>query len=288
MHLLRRRLVAFPTLLTSLLLFAHTALAQAPEPWEMDLQPGFSPVKRQIIALNWMVFVIITLITLFVGVLLAWVLYRYNARRHPVPSRISHNTPIEIAWTVIPILILVIIAIPSFRLLYYEDRVRDPDMTVKVTAHQWYWEYTYPDQGGLDIESRFVPDDKLKPGQPRLLTVDQPLVVPFGKKIRILETSSDVIHSFFIPSLGVQRYAIPGRTVETWTQVDKPGVYYGECNQICGTGHSLMPIEVRAVPEADFQTWVKQTKAQQSAGNAIPPSAPSGASAEGRVADVRR
>src|SRR5438067_7022966 len=142
MHLLRRRLVALPSLLTALLLFAHTALAQAPQPWEMDLQPGFSPVKRQIIALNWMVFIIITLITIFVAVLLAWVLYRYNARRHPVPSRISHNTPIEIAWTVIPILILVIIAIPSFRLLYYEDRIRDPDMTIKVTGHQWAWKYT--------------------------------------------------------------------------------------------------------------------------------------------------
>lgn len=285
MHLLRRRLVALPTLLTSLLLFAHTALAQAPRPWEMDLQPGFSPVKRQIIALNWMVFVIITLITIFVAALLAWVLYRYNARRHPVPSRISHNTPIEIAWTVIPILILVVIAIPSFRLLYYEDRVRDPDMTINVKAHQWFWEYSYPDQGGLDIESHFVPDDKLKPGQPRLLTVDQPLVVPFGKKIRILETSQDVIHSFFIPSLGVQRYAIPGRTVETWTEVDKPGVYYGECNQICGTGHSIMPIEVQAVSEADFEAWVKKTKTEQNADNA--PSPPPGAGIGPTLAEAR-
>jgi cytochrome c oxidase subunit II len=286
MHLLRRRLVALPSVLTSLLLFAHTALAQAPQPWEMGLQPGFSPVKRQIIALNWMVFVIITLITIFVAVLLAWVLYRYNARRHPVPSRISHNTPIEIAWTVIPILILVIIAIPSFRLLYYEDRVRDPDMTIKVTAHQWYWEYSYPDQGGLAIESRFVPDDKLKHGQPRLLTVDKPLVVPSGKKIRILETSMDVIHSFFIPSLGVQRYAIPGRTVETWTLVDKPGVYYGECNQICGTGHSIMPIEVHAVTEPDFEAWVKQTKTEQNADNA--PAPPAATSPGPTLAEARR
>jgi cytochrome c oxidase subunit 2 len=286
MHLLRRRLAALPSLLTSLLLFAHAALAQAPQPWEMDLQPGFSPVKRQIIALNWMVFVIITLITLFVAVLLAWVLYRYNARRHPVPSRISHNTPIEIAWTVIPILILVIIAIPSFRLLYYEDRIRDPDMTIKVTGHQWAWKYTYPDQGGLEFESHYIPDNQLKPGQLRLLSVDNPLVVPYGKKIRILEESMDVIHSFFIPSLGVQRYAIPGRTIETWTEVDKPGVYYGECNQICGTGHSTMPIEVHAVSEQEFEAWVKKTKAEQNAENA--PSPPAATGAGPKLAEARR
>ena len=142
----------------------------------------------------------------------------------------------------IPVLILVVMAIPSFRLVYYEDRTDDPDMTIKVTGHQWYWEYTYPDNGNIDFSSYIVPDDELKPGQLRLLTVDNPLVVPVGKNIRILTTSGDVIHSFFIPSLGVQRYAIPGRTIETWVRVDKPGVYYGECNQICGTNHSRMPI----------------------------------------------
>lgn len=289
MHLLRRRFVALTGLLAPFLLFAHGALAQAPQPWEINMQPGFSPVKRDIIALNSLVFIIITLITIFVGALLIWVLYRYSARRNPVPNRVSHNTAIEVAWTVIPILILVIIAIPSFRLVYYEDRARDPDMTLKVTAHQWFWEYTYPDQGGLDIESRFIPDDKLKPGQLRLLSVDNPLVLPVGKTIRILEDSSDVIHSFFIPSLGVQRYAIPGRTIETWTKIDKPGVYYGECNQICGTGHSEMPIEVHAVTEPEFEAWVKQTKAQQNADNATsPPAASASASPGPTLADTRR
>jgi len=288
MHLLQRRFAALPFSLVALALLTHGAAAQVPRPWQITLQPAFSPVQRDVVLLNWWVFGIITVITLFVGGLLAWVLYRYHEQRNPVPSRVSHHTWLEIAWTVIPVLILVLMAIPSFRLLYYEDHAVDPFMTVKVTGHQWFWEYTYPDQGGLDIESRIIPEDQLKPGQLRLLSVDNPLVVPAQKTIRILTTSGDVIHSFFVPSLGVQKYAIPGQAWETWFRVDQPGQYYGECNQICGTGHSLMPIEVRAVPEADFQTWVKQTKAQQSAGNAIPPSAPSGASAEGRVADVRR
>jgi cytochrome c oxidase subunit 2 len=185
---------------------------------------------------------------------------RYNSKRNPTPSQTSHNTFLEVAWTVIPILILVVIAIPSFRLVYYEDRTQDADLTVKVTGHQWYWEYSYPDKGNIDFSSYIVPDDQLKPGQPRLLTVDNELVVPAGKNIRILTGSTDVIHSFFIPSLGVQRYAIPGRTIETWFRADKPGVYYGECNQICGTNHSRMPIVVHAVTPQEFDAWLVQAK----------------------------
>jgi len=282
MLLLRRRFAAIPFLLMQSVLLAHAALAQVPQPWEMDMQPGFSPVKRDIIALNWLIFVVIALITALVAVLLAWVLYRYDARRNPIPSRISHHAWLEIAWTVIPAMILMIIFIPSLRLVFYEDRTKDPDLTIKVTGHQWYWEYAYPDQGGLDIESRIIPDDQLKPGQLRLLSVDNPLVLPAGKNIRILETSSDVIHSFFIPSLGVQRYAIPGQTIETWVRVDRPGVYYGECNQICGTGHSQMPIEVRAVSATDFQNWAKQAKAQQNTENTVSPPA------AGRLAEAGR
>ena len=162
----------------------------------------------------------------------------------------------------LPILILVVIAIPSFRLVYYEDRTPDADLTIKVTGHQWYWEYAYPDKGNIDFSSYIVPDDQLKPGQLRLLTVDNDLVVPAGKNIRVLTTSSDVIHSFFMPSLGVQRYAIPGRTIETWFRADKPGIYYGECNQICGTNHSRMPIVVRAVTPQEFEAWLVQAKSK--------------------------
>jgi cytochrome c oxidase subunit 2 len=239
------------------------ALAQAvgaPRPWEIGMQPAFGPLKAEQIALHNLVLAIITVITLFVGALLVWVMWRYNVRRNPVPSRNAHNTVLEIAWTVIPVLILVIMAIPSFRLIYYEDRTRDADLTIKVTGHQWYWEYTYPDNNNIDFSSYVIPDDQLKPGQRRLLDVDNELVVPVGKNIRVLQTSTDVIHSWFIPALGVQRYAIPGRTIETWFKVDKPGTFYGECNQICGTNHSRMPIVVHAVPEQEFNAWLTEAK----------------------------
>jgi len=249
---------------------AGSALAQgvvaAPKPWEMGMQAAYSPMKEGIIQLHTLVLWIITLITIFVGALLVWVMVRYNAKRNPVPSRLSHHTGIEIAWTVIPVLILVVIAIPSFRLIYYLDRTPDPDMTIKVTGHQWYWEYTYPDQGNVDIESRYIHDEDLKPGQLRLLDVDNQMVIPAGKKIRILTNSADVIHSFFIPSLGAQRYAIPGRTIELWLEANQPGTYYGECNQICGQDHSRMPISIKAVSDADFKVWVDQAKKSADAG----------------------
>ncbi len=259
--LLYRRLLAALMMLVAAPCGA--ALAQAvgaPRPWEMNMQPAFGPLKAEQISLHNLVLVIITLITLFVGGLLVWVMWRYNARRNPLPSRTSHNTVLEIAWTVVPVLILVVMAIPSFRLVYYEDRTHDPDLTIKVTGHQWYWEYTYPDNNNIDFSSYIIPDDQLKPGQRRLLDVDNQLVVPVGKNIRILTTSTDVIHSWFIPALGVQRYAIPGRTIETWLRADKPGVFYGECNQICGTNHSRMPIVVHAVPEQEFNAWLNEAK----------------------------
>jgi cytochrome c oxidase subunit 2 len=251
----------------------------APKPWEMGMQASGGPLKTQEIWLHDIVLVIITVITLFVGALLAWVIYRYNAERNPIPSQLSHNTVVEVLWTVLPIVILVGMAIPSFQLVYYEDRTPDADLTVKVTGHQWYWEYTYPDKGNIDFSSYIIPDEQLKPGQLRLLTVDNDLVVPAGKNIRVLETSGDVIHSWFVPSLGVQRYAIPGRTIETWFRADQPGIYVGECNQICGTNHSRMPIVVRAVTPQEFDAWLAQAKTKfADAGNkatasAAPPSA---------------
>jgi cytochrome c oxidase subunit 2 len=276
MRFLKRPLAAWFVAMISALL-ASPALAQQPRPWEMGMQPAFSPMKREIIDLHNLVLVLITLITIFVGALLVWVCVRYNEKRNPVPSQTSHHTGLEIAWTVIPVLILVIMAIPSFRLIYYLDRTPNPDMTIKVTGHQWYWEYAYPDQGNVDIESRYIADEDLKPGQLRLLDVDNQLVIPTGKKIRVLTNSADVIHSFFIPALGAQRYAIPGRTIEMWIQADKPGVYYGECNQICGQNHSKMPIAIHAVTDAEFKTWIDQAK--KSAG-IVPPTPDKLASAE--------
>jgi cytochrome c oxidase subunit 2 len=236
------------------------AWANMPKPWDTGMQPAGNELKSRINDLHALVFWIITVITIFVGALLVVVMVKFSAKKNPVPSTTSHHTMLEIAWTVIPILILVVIAIPSFRLVFFLDRAQNPDMTLKVVAHQWYWEYAYPGEGDLAIESRMIRDEDLKPGQMRLLEVDNQVVVPVGKKIRILTNSGDVIHSFFIPALGVQRYAIPGRTIEAWMTVDKPGVYYGQCNQICGVDHSRMPIAVRALPEAEYKAWVAQAK----------------------------
>jgi cytochrome c oxidase subunit 2 len=252
----------------------RAAHAQAPTPWEIGMQPAFSPVKADIIRLHSLVLFIITIITVLVGVLLLWVMYRYNAKKNPVPSRTSHNTILEVAWTLLPVLILVVIAIPSFRLVFYEDRTNDADLTVKATGHQWYWEYTYPDKGNLDFNSNYIPDDQLKPGQLRLLEVNNELVVPVNKNIRVLTNSGDVIHSWFVPSLGVQRYAIPGRTIETWFRATQPGTYYGECNQICGTNHSRMPIVVHVVSEQEFDAWVVKAKTEFSDASPAAPDAP--------------
>ncbi len=240
--------------------WAQDAHVVEPLPWQMGMQPPGSPVAVAVDHLNDVVNVIIVLITLMVAILLGWCMYRFNIKRNPTPSQTAHNTLLEVAWTAIPVLILVGIAIPSFRLVYYQDRTHDADMTLKVTGHQWYWEYTYVDNGNIDFASRIIADEDLKPGQPRMLAADEPLVLPIGKNVRILTTSADVIHSFFVPSLGVQRYAIPGRTIETWVRIDKPGTYYGECNQICGTDHSRMPIDVRGVTQAEFTAWVEMAK----------------------------
>jgi len=241
-------------------LAAAPAWAQAPRPWEMGMQPAHSPVEHGIHNLHSLVTWLMFAVVVFVATLLAVAIYKFNAKRHPVANRVSHNTLLEVGWTVLPVLILVVIAIPSFRLVYFEDRVRDADLTIKVTGHQWYWEYAYPDSDNIHFDSYMITEDQLKPGQLRNLEVDNQLVVPAGKNIRILTTGADVIHSFFIPSLGVQRYAIPGRTIETWMKIDKPGDYYGECNQICGTNHSVMPISVHAVTDDEYKTWLEQAK----------------------------
>ena len=241
----------------------HAAMAAGqPVPWGLGLQEGASPIKHDI---AWfhdaMLLPIITVITLFVLALLLYVMSRFSAARNPTPSRTTHNTTVEILWTVVPIVILVVIAIPSFRLLYKQDRAVDPDMTIKVTGRQWYWQFEYPDLGTFVVDSRIVRDKDGKPaGSPRLLEVDNRLVVPVGAKIRTLVAGADVMHSFFVPSLGVQVYSVPGRLNETWFQVEKEGIYYGQCNQICGTDHAFMPIAVEAVSKAKFEQWVEEAK----------------------------
>jgi cytochrome c oxidase subunit 2 len=271
MPLLRRLCPALLAVAFAWLAAAGPALAEAPHNWQIGMQAAASPVEERIQSLHTGVLWVITAITLFVAALLIYVMWRFDAARNPKPSRVSHNTLLEVAWTVGPVLILVAIAIPSFRLVFFEDRTTQADMTIKVTGHQWFWEYTYPDNGNVDFSSYYVKDEDLKPGQLRLLDVDNPLVLPAGKNIRILTNSTDVIHSFFIPSFGVQRYAIPGRVIETWVRVDKPGQYYGECNQICGTNHSFMPISIRVVTPEEFATWVAEAKTKFAADTPAPP-----------------
>lgn len=232
------------------------SMVGAPAPWGMGLQPSGGVIKERIASLNSLVFFIIVAITIFVLVLLAYCVWRFSAERNPVPSTTSHHTGLEIAWTVIPVLILLVIAIPSFRLLYFQDRAIDADMTVTVQGRQWYWNYTYSDHGNFTFDSYPIQEADIKPGQLFKLDVDNEMVIPVGANIRILTTGHDVIHSFFVPALGVQKYTIPGRTLETWMRADRPGIFYGQCNQICGTNHWFMPIAVRAVPRAEFDTWV--------------------------------
>lgn len=255
---------------------AAVASAAEPLPWQLGMQPSATPVHERLATMHDELLVVIFAISVFVLGLLVYVMWRFHHTRNPVPTRTSHNPLIEFLWTVIPVLILVVIAIPSFKLIYYMDRVPDADMTIKVTAHQWYWSYEYPDQAGLTFDSNLIPD---KDSKKRLLDVDNPLVVPVGATIRVLVTGTDVIHSWFIPSFGVQEYAVIGRLNETWMQVLHEGTYYGECNQICGVNHAFMPIEVKAVSKPDFEKWLGDAKKKFAA------AAPGGANPDGAKTD---
>jgi cytochrome c oxidase subunit 2 len=245
---------------------AAPALAQgavgAPTPWGMGLQASGGPIKDAISEFNSLVFGIIVGITIFVLLLLAWCVWRYRAAVNPNPSTTSHNTLLEVAWTVVPVLILVVIAVPSFRLIYFQDRTPNADMTIGVQGRQWYWNYTYPDHGNFSFDSYPLQEDQLPPERRHLfrLAVDNELVIPVGANVRVITTGYDVIHSFFVPALGVQKYTIPGRALETWIRADREGVYYGQCNQICGTNHWFMPIAVRAVSREDFDKWVAEAR----------------------------
>ena len=241
-------------------ILAHgMAVAAVPQPWGTNFQPSASPVQEQVHEFHKLLLWIIIPIVVFVSGLLLYVMVRFNAKRNPVPSKTSHNTLIEIIWTAIPVLILVVIAVPSFRLLYYEGKVVNPELTIKATGHQWYWQYTYPDNGDIDFDSNIIADADLKPEQRvnRLLEVDNQMVVPVDTNIRIISTAADVLHSWAVPSLGVKKDSVPGRLNETWFKANKEGVYYGQCSEICGVGHGFMPIAVNVVSKDAFAAWVK-------------------------------
>jgi cytochrome c oxidase subunit 2 len=250
----------WPTLgaLAAAVMAAPAALAEEAQDWQLGMQPGVTPVRDHIDFLHDDILLpIIAAITVFVLGLLLYTIIRFNARRHPTPSQTTHNTLIEVIWTTVPILILLVIFVPSMKLLYFNDRTQHADMTLKVTGHQWYWSYEYPDQGDVSFDSTMIPEeDQVKRGLPRLLEVDNPVVVPVGATVRILVSGTDVIHSWFVPAIGVQEYAVVGRTNESWMRVEKPGTYYGQCNQICGLNHPFMPIEIKAVDKAEFPKWL--------------------------------
>ena len=226
-----------------------------PAPWEYKLQEAGSPVMDNIIWFHNVLLVVITVITLFVLALLIAVVVKFNAKSNPVPSKTTHNTLIEVAWTLIPVLILVGIAVPSFRLLFLELDVPKADLTIKVTGKQWYWSYAYPDNGKFEFDSLLVQNK-----QPRLLGVDNEMVVPVNKVVRIQTTGADVIHSFAVPAFGIKIDSIPGRLNETWFKATKVGMYYGQCSELCGKDHAFMPIAVRVVNDQEFASWVEGAK----------------------------
>jgi cytochrome c oxidase subunit 2 len=244
-----------------------------PTPWQIGMQGAVTPVMEDIAGFNTFLFWITTAIAVFVLVLLGIIIVRFNARRNPVPSRTTHNTLLEVIWTIVPVLILLLIAVPSFRLLFVQLDVPKPDVTIKATGKQWLWSYRYPDNGDFEFDSTVVQDKDLKPGQPRLLTVDNEMVVPVNKVVHVLVTGADVIHSFAVPSFGIRIDAVPGRLNDTWFKATREGMYYGQCSELCGVDHSFMPIAVRVVSEQDFTTWAAQTKQKLAAEQAAPPTA---------------
>ncbi|HUU65749.1 MAG TPA: cytochrome c oxidase subunit II [Methyloceanibacter sp.] len=230
-----------------------------PSPWQMGFQKSASPIMTQINDFHTYVTIIITLIALFVLVLMIYVMARFNEKRNPTPSRTSHNTVLEVAWTVIPIFILVAIAIPSFRLLFAQYDFPKADITITATGNQWYWTYEYPDEG-IKFDSIMVPEASLKEGQPRLLTVDHEVVVPVNKNVIVGLKSNDVIHDWAMPSFGVKLDAVPGRLQQTWFRAEREGMFYGQCSELCGRNHAFMPIAVRVVSQDEYDAWVAEHK----------------------------
>jgi cytochrome c oxidase subunit II len=246
-----------------------SAHAAQPVPWQLGLQESASPMMDTLVWFHDYLLVLITLIAGFVLALLVLVMVKFNARANPTPTRTTHNTLLEVLWTVVPVLILAFIAIPSFKLLFYQLEIPPADLTVKATGKQWYWSYSYPDHGSFEFDSLMLQDadrQKLNPVPPRLLAVDNAMVVPVNKVVRIQTIGSDVIHAFAVPAFGVKIDSIPGRLNETWFKASKEGVYYGQCSELCGKNHAFMPIEVRVVSEQAFAAWVEDAKRRYAGG----------------------
>jgi cytochrome c oxidase subunit II len=253
------RVAGGAALMAALMTPAHAGDGQ-PHPWQITFQNSVTPIADQIHGFHNLLLVLITVIVVFVLGLLIWVAIKHNAKANPTPSRTSHHTLLEVAWTIVPVLILLVIAIPSFRLLYAQYDFPKADLTIKATGHQWYWSYSYPDHGGFGFDSLMIDEADLKPGQPRLLATDNEVVVPVNKVTHILLAADDVIHNWTIPAFGVKVDAVPGRVTRLWFQPRETGVYYGQCSELCGERHAFMPIQVRVVSDQEFAAWIDGAK----------------------------
>ena len=241
-------------------LLGSSALAEQPKNWQLGYQNSVTPVMNDLVFMHdYILLPIITAISVFVLFLILYAVWKFRASKNPNPSKTSHNTLIEVLWTVIPCLILVVIAIPSFKLLYKQDIIPKADITIKAIGYQWYWGYEYPDQK-IAFEASMIETKDLKPGQPRLLATDRHVVVPVNKVVKVLITANDVLHAWALPAFGVKRDAVPGRINETWFRAEKEGIFYGQCSELCGIKHAFMPITVEVVSEEKYKEWVEMAK----------------------------
>jgi cytochrome c oxidase subunit 2 len=257
---LKKRLAVLAAAGGTSVIGAAAAMAAQPTPWQIGFQPAASPVMTEITGFHNLLLWIIFVIAIFVMLLLLYVFVRFNAKANPTPSKTTHNTLIEVVWTVVPIMILVAIAIPSFKLLYFMDRTTEAELTVKAIGHQWYWSYEYPDHDDLTFDAVMKGEDELEDGEPRLLATDNRVVLPVDTNIRLLITADDVLHSWAVPAFGVKTDAVPGRLNETWVRIEREGTYYGQCSELCGINHGFMPIAVEAVSKEAFAAWVEKAK----------------------------
>ena len=247
-------------LLITLIVYPINLFAEQPKDWQLGFQKAASGHMEDLVWFHdYMLLPIITAITVFVLFLVIYACIRYRAARNPVASQTSHNTFIEIIWTLVPCLILIVMAVPSFKILYEQDKIPPADVTIKAIGYQWYWGYEYPDEN-IIFESYMIEEEDLKPGQPRLLTVDNEIVVPVNKVVKVLITANDVLHAWALPSFGVKRDAVPGRINETWFKADRTGTFYGQCSELCGIKHAFMPITVNVVSQEEYDKWLEEAK----------------------------
>ncbi len=247
-------------LYTFVLLISSTSYANEPKDWQLGFQNPASQSMYEIVKFHdYMLVPIIVAISGFVLFLMAYTCIRFRALRNPNPSKRTHNVAVEILWTLIPCLILIVMAVPSFKILYSQDTIPKADVTIKAIGYQWYWGYEYPDEN-IIFDSYMVEEEDLKPGQPRLLAVDNEVVVPVNKVVKVLITANDVLHAWALPSFGVKRDAMPGRVNETWFKADRVGTYYGQCSELCGIKHAFMPITVRVVTDEEYNAWLEEAK----------------------------